>query len=314
MKSLIKEVAITPEVFEPLCYDTAREHRVAIRTIFDALEGTGLVSNLADGQWISYLSSCINRISPAAFKLIKFLAERDRLVDRPKFSESPINTDRDWFLEAISLAEKKYIDGVITTEDEFANNKAHPLDLDDSQDWWIKPLNLQKSVNRNIEEYITFLKPLLLSSKNRITIYDRYLFDDKPDSSYRDFSKLISVCKDNKYKPLIELHRAIPSPKEKEHFFSEVSWKSHFSLVTKVAQTYGLNIYVNIWDSRTLYTENSGPHPRFISSKIGSFQFDHGFSQGRGKNRISIMNKSESDLWQGNFRSTTNKPVFSFKL
>mgnify|MGYP000585448687 CR=1 FL=1 len=310
MKSLIKEVAITPEVFEPLCYETTREYRAAIKIIFDNLEATGLVTNIADGQWRSYIYSNLNKISPDGLKLIKFLYDRDRLVDRPKLSKKPISTDRDWFLEAILLSEKSCIDGVISTEDESASKKAHPLDLDDSKDWWIKPLNLQTSVNRNIEEYISILKPLLLYS-NKITFYDKILNPSKP--SYRNFGKILAICKDNKRKPLIELHRTIPHPNanEKDHFFNEEEWLNQFSSISKVAALYGLNIQLNIWHGRSLPL---GTHPRFVISKLGSFSFEQGFDEGSGKNRVTFMNRAESDLWQGNFRSTTYKPVFSFKL
>ncbi|NDA63945.1 MAG: hypothetical protein EBX50_18245 [Chitinophagia bacterium] len=80
MKSLITKVAITPDVFEPLCYETTGEHTAAIDKIFDGLEATGLVANLAAGKWKSHLTSSLIKLSPIALKLIKFLIERDRLV------------------------------------------------------------------------------------------------------------------------------------------------------------------------------------------------------------------------------------------
>lgn len=313
MKSLITKVAITPDVFEPLCYETTGEHTAAIDKIFDGLEATGLVANLAAGKWKSHLTSSLIKLSPIALKLIKFLIERDRLVEHPTLSKKPIINDSDWFTEAMLLVEHKDIDGVITTQAESASNKTHPLKLggiDFSYDWWKKPLELQTSVDRNIEEYISILKPLLLHS-NKITFYDKILNPSKP--SYRNFGKILTICKDNKRKPIIELHRTIPRPNanDKEFFFKEEEWRNQFSPISKVAALYGLNIYVNIWNGRSL---SLGTHPRFIITKLGSFSFEQGFDEGKGRNRITFMNREESDLWQGNFRSTTNKPVFSFKL
>lgn len=139
---MLREYIVTPDVLLRDSYEHPEVYRLALRQIWEEIEQLGLLRNLADGEWSTFLRSVLDSSANNVGKeVLKAALLRNRLTTTPKQCAGPLANEDDWRHEALNSHQKrKKARGLIFTDrgKQFAANNdivASVLHLDEHA-WW----------------------------------------------------------------------------------------------------------------------------------------------------------------------------------
>jgi hypothetical protein len=275
---LLRDYAITPDVFDVTSYSHPDACDAELRGIKEVLLTEGLVRDLRAGEWRRLLVNDGRPWHPRGKELLKKLAQQNRLVPfQPTVSGSPPD-DRAWCEEALRTHEHvSFSGGVIVTERVKAAFPAVSLvariDRLASAAWWAARSS-SVSLRRSIAEYLTQLAPVLRCAKSLMFI-DPHLDPARP--GYRDFAQLLGAAGRRSPAPAIEIHRVcyegsgssrvFPMRDEAEYF--EHRFRGALQAPVRAAS---LRVEVFVWDDF---------HDRYLISDLIGISLPNGFDTTR---------------------------------
>jgi len=269
---MLKEYALTPDIFDETCYSVPGICPVQLNNIRDLVLHEAVVSNLHDGEWSRYLTAQNHRFHRVGKELIKAMRTGSRLIKRSSSLTDVPEDDRGWASEALASHEQKSLDGVLISQryaDEFVEHSiVGCIESLHKCSWW-SARSPSVRLARNINEYLRVLF-LVLHHANSLMFIDPHL--DPSRHNYADFTRLLDECRreNPNLNPKIEIHRVcyVGSGKHRK-FPSNEEWQERFSRILKPKlEPLKLRVSVFIWDDF---------HDRYLISNLIGISLPNGF-------------------------------------
>lgn len=99
--ALLAEYSLTPDLFDPACYNSDEICGIHLQHLKEAMLCEGLVRNLCDGQWANVFQSANRAWHKRGQELLKKLALQNRLRAHPRCGSVVPTSDREWCDEAV---------------------------------------------------------------------------------------------------------------------------------------------------------------------------------------------------------------------
>ncbi|GIW80404.1 MAG: hypothetical protein KatS3mg105_2211 [Gemmatales bacterium] len=268
---LLRDYAITPDVFDETSYPHPSTCEAELRGIKDILLEEGLVRDLGDGHWRRLLLSDARPWNRRGKELLKKLVQQNRLMPHV-LSGAAMPSDGDdvaWCREAIATnAVSPFTGGIIVTESVKQSFSKEPLvariDRLSSSPWWSSRSSSVR-VQRNLNDYRKNLEPVLRCARS-IMIIDPHL--DPTQRRYSDVIHLLTAMGGRMPRPLIEVHRVCWfDSRDKRDQHDEAGWQNLFASWTQPLKDCKLQCEVFIWDDF---------HDRYIISDLVGIGMQNG--------------------------------------
>jgi hypothetical protein len=304
---LLREYAITPDVFDVTSYAHPDTCDAELRGIKEVLLTEGLVRDLRAGEWRRLFVNDGRPWHRRGKELLKKLAQQNRLVAfRPTVSGSPPD-DSAWCQEALRThGVVPFTGGVIVTEPVKAGFPADPLvariDRLASAAWWAARSS-SVSLRRSMVEYLNQLEPVLRRA-NSLMFIDPHL--DPAKRRYGEFSQLLEAAGRRSPAPAIEIHRvcyessgpARKFPMSVDPVYFERRFRHGLQAPVRAA---GLRVQVFIWDDF---------HDRYLISDLIGISLPNGFDTTRDPTsltRWSRLGRRDRDDVQREFDPSSGR-------
>lgn len=274
--SLLHEVALTPDVFLESGFSQSGISDLCVGMLRPILMGEAIVRDLRDGLWSRQF---LDRSVPwhaAGQRLLKALAEGNRLV--PASSELPGEPSEpvEWAWEAQASHKRVNLAAIISGRQIWDELDRNPPcccveELHESS-WW----NGRKSsvrLGRTAVDYLQHLDLILRWSKS-VMIIDPHL--DPSRRNYAEFYQILEVARRQKLAPVIELHRVCydgSGPNRK--VLTRQDFDERFGELACRLQRAGLCAEVSVWDDF---------HDRYLISNLIGISMPNGFDVSRDSN------------------------------
>lgn len=112
---MLREIALTPDVFLYQSYSSPELAKVYMQILKDPLLQEVLVRNLHDGNWIRFMSAHFGNWSPKLKELIRKLIDQKRIKGFQALNSNLPDSDEMWCHEAIATHAKEALETIITT-------------------------------------------------------------------------------------------------------------------------------------------------------------------------------------------------------
>lgn len=286
--ALLNEFAIVPGVFDCSSYPNFELADIHLKNLKDALLTDGIVRNLRDGEWLSYVKGSERPWHQRGKELLKKLALQNRLRLHKAVLTAPPIGDVEWCHEAIKSHEFSPLSGVIANVETANRFSENPLVANltklSSSDWW-GARTCSVRLNRTLIDYRQELA-LLLNCANHIMFIDAYF--DPLEPRYRDAVELICGMGGRSPKPAIEIHRVCSDgsgndrkPKERSY------WMARFDDgMSQQLKQAGLTAHVFIWDDF---------HDRYIISDLIGIGMLNGLDTTKSNAKTTWLRLSRTD-------------------
>lgn len=314
--ALLKDYAITPDVFDMDSYPNDDICGMQLQKIREVLMSEGLVRDLRSGNWSQLLTTDERRWHNKAKMLVARLRKTGRLVPySPELENSPAD-DLEWCEEALRTHDRNPLSGGIIVTDHVkrhypSEKLVEKIDQLSSASWWPHPNAPSIRPARTIRSYQRYLDPVLRYA-NSLMFIDPYLDPSKPH--YVHFSKLLTYAakkRGSRPAPLIEIHRASSegSGTERKRLNIDSLQKRFFQGLEEPLQHSGLKVEVFIWDRF---------HDRHLISDLVGILLANGFdttNNPRDKTTWSRMGTGDRDEVQRQFDPAgPTKPLERFTI
>jgi hypothetical protein len=268
--ALLKEFAITPDVFDSTCYSSNEIGDIRLNELKNVLRDEAVVRDLRNGEWSALFSNVDRPWHRRGKELLKKLKQQNRLhLYAPSLITAP-NTDCDWCKEAIASHNELALGGIISTKNVVDsiqyNNIVASIEKLSSSPWW-SAISPSVRVNRNLDSYRENLDLVLKCSKSIMFIDPHF---DPDEERYEDFASLLCTMADRTPVPLLEIHRVCYKGSGRSRDIIEnASWRSKFAQYFEDPfRETNLSVEVFIWDDF---------HDRYIISDLIGILLSNGF-------------------------------------
>jgi len=303
---LLRDYAITPDVFDVTSYSSEAVARLHLSSIREVMMTEGLVRDLRDGEWRALFADGGRPWHRHTKELLRKLATQGRLMEAPPARPAAPATDLEWCAEAVaSHAHEALTGGVIVTEPVKAVHSTQPvverIDRLARAPWW-NSRSPSVRLARNLVEYQEHLRPILRCA-NSLQFIDPHL--DPGRRGYREFADLLATAGRRTPAPLIELHRVCCTGSGRGRRIldvGEIKRVFRDALATPLFDA-GLRAEVFIWDDF---------HDRYLISNLMGVSLPNGFDTTPDPNDITTwtrLGRSSRDDVQREFETASRRHV-----
>lgn len=239
--SLFPEYALTPDLF------LEEKNAASLKRIYKDWLRHGLVRNLYDGQWRTYLKN--SNLSPIGKEVLKSLMKPNRLLTSdPCLPKPGPANDQDWCREALKSHGNRSLNAILATKEVLGEFESNPLlvtseDYNDHDELYPgQSLNLKYSV----DEYCQALENVFRRA-TEVCFIDPYI--NPADKEYReDFPKIFNSIKKHR-------HRSEARIRIQIHLWNENSkivktndkWQQDFEDWGSKLRILGLSADIYLW-------------------------------------------------------------------
>jgi len=264
---MLREYALSPRVFDPAAYASAREFKSVMGQLYRELQRHGLVRNLRDGAWLAQFNTPNFRQNLIARKIVEALEKRKRLIPAGCYLPAAPRDDREWTEEALLGHDRKKAFGIIATHDTAAFFPAGKIvaaatALDDAA-WW-NGRSDTATIGRAVENYLATFRPVFRYSRSLVFV-DPYL-DTRKVQYRRSISEILRYIAQVNRDCRVEF---VTQFKDRED-----------TGVERAADLKALNIDFRLKPVLKLVPAaffNRYEHERFLVSDLASFSLTNGF-------------------------------------
>lgn len=268
---LLADCAITPGVFDVTSYSNEALHRIRLGQIYRVISRGGLVRDLRDGEWKSFVLGSQGQWHPRTREIVTKLAQQGRLIAlQPALSTKPA-VDADWCAEALASHQQQPMDGGVVVPCATKRNRRYrrnsrvrSVDALSEASWWPEDGDAIR-VERSLAGYRANLQLILRWAKS-IQFVDAYI--DPSLSRYRDFVSLLADAGSRESPPTLEIHR---QSDEQDDSQKPRTLERRFRVgFEDVVRDTGLRIEVFLWRRFHL-------HDRCVISELIGISCSNGF-------------------------------------
>ncbi|GIW56558.1 MAG: hypothetical protein KatS3mg082_2962 [Nitrospiraceae bacterium] len=285
---LLRDYAITPDVFDTMSYSSQELCAVHLSHLKEVLLNEGLVRDLRAGEWSRLFADDARSWHPRGKELLKKLAQQNRLVGfQPHRPSSPSN-DIEWCEEALGThGVLAFTGGIIVTESvktAFPGNAlVARIDRLASASWWAARASSVR-LRRDMRDYLDQLAPVLRCSNSLIFI-DPHL--DPSLNRYGQFGQLLWAAGGRTPAPTIEIHRVCFEGSGPNRTFPMSSDSAYFETrfrraLQTILSSAGLRAEVFIWDDF---------HDRYLISDLIGISLPNGFDTTTDPNSVTTWTR-----------------------
>lgn len=268
---LLREYAITPDVFDQSCYPHQASCDAELRSLKEVMLTEGLVRDLRTGEWRRLFVNDERPWHRRGKELLKKLAQQNRLMPFPPTLGGAPADDSQWCREALGTHRVlPFTGGVIVTESVKAAFQNEPLvariDRLANAPWWATRSS-SVGLRRSMKEYLENLDPVLRCA-NSVMFIDPHLDPARP--GYGEFAHLLEAAGRRSPAPAIEIHRVCyegSGPNRVFHTNNNFERRFREALQASV-RAAGLSVEVFIWDDF---------HDRYLISDLIGISLPNGF-------------------------------------
>ena len=275
---MLYDFAILPEVFDGELLNRQRYLNVIVKELLRGIADNGLVANLDNGRWITYVfQQLANERGSAAIRdsvksCLTTLQSRNRIITRTHVSSPATNDELRWLTLALECHADCPFEAIVLTEEQecCCGCKEDALvaipDALDSSRWLRRRRTV--SLRRTEDDYRSYL-PSVLRHAQKLRLIDPYLTPHK-DRFYRT----VSICSElmgqrgsTRRKGIIEIHAGDPTKDvDAQHADGRPESKTERlhawrDVLTPLAAQHGHRFRVFMWRRK-----DGGwkPHDRYI--------------------------------------------------
>lgn len=281
---LLRDYAITPDVFDETSYPHPAACDAELRSLKDVLLTEGLVRDLRQGEWSRVFADDGRPWHRRGRELLRKLAQQNRLLPfEPHRAGSPPD-DVAWCREALGTHERRPLTGgIIVTESVKAafpdEDLVARIDRLASAPWWAARAS-SVSLRRDMGEYLDQLAPVLRCA-NSLMFIDPHLDPAKP--RYAGFVQLLQAAGSRRPAPLIEIHRVCYEGSGPSRTFPMCNDPKYFErrfrgALEAILHDADLRAEVFVWDDF---------HDRYLISNLIGISLPNGFDTTTNPNSIT---------------------------
>ncbi|MBA3923822.1 MAG: hypothetical protein H0X31_19855 [Nostocaceae cyanobacterium] len=297
---MLVEYALIPDIFDPSCYAHPDLCNARLEYIKDILLEEALVRDFRQGEWRTYLQSCIKEDEsywPSRSKeLIRKLIRQNRLRPISVVKDVIPSTYIEWCQEAVDSHQNQPLCGVITTQSvaaEFSQTDiVASIERLSGVNWW-RDRSPSVRLCRTTNDYLHHLQ-LLLCHANSIMFIDPYF--DPMKRGYREFNRLLTAII-KPAKPVVEIHLCHLADSITTRQYEE-SFRTRLSDVINQAE---ITVEVFIW---------SRFHDRYLISNLIGIKLSNGFDISNNPEEMTTwcrLGRSDRDDIQREFDQTSRR-------
>ena len=268
---LFADCAITPGVFDVESYSSEDVHRIRLGQIYRVISKGGLVRDLRDGEWRSFLLGEQRHWHPRTREIVTKWAQQGRLIAVGPALPSKPACDVAWCAEAWESHRQQPMDGGVVVPCVTKKNRRYrriprigSVDSLSQASWWPEDGDAI-GVERSLAGYRAHLH-LILRWANSIQFVDPYI--DPSLSRYRDFVSLLGDAGTPQSRPTIEIHR---QSDEQDDTQKPQTLRRRFRVgLEEVVRDTGLRVDVFLWRKFHL-------HDRCVISDLIGISCSNGF-------------------------------------
>ncbi len=284
--SLLQEVALTPDVFLESGYSQPAFCDLCLGMLQPALLGETVVRDLRDGLWSRQFSNGPLSLHPAGQKLLKALAEANRLVPAPAELDSVPSEPVEWGREAQASHKRIKLSAIICGRHVHRKLDGPPrtlcVETIHESDWWRKR-SCSVRLRRTTADYRQHLDPVLRCSTSLMFI-DPHL--DPSRSHYSEFHQLLESANGQRVRPSIELHRVCYESSGRDRRILKLpELQECFADLGQRLHRAGLHAGVFVWDDF---------HDRYLISNLVGISIPNGFDTTKDKNAQTTWTRLSS--------------------
>ncbi|GIW41856.1 MAG: hypothetical protein KatS3mg076_2433 [Candidatus Binatia bacterium] len=278
---LLRDYAITPDVFDETSYPHPTTCDAELRNLKDVLLSEGLVRDLRNGEWSRLFVDNTRPWHRRGKELLKKLVQQKRVFPIEPSRPSWPSDDVAWCSEAVAThGVLPFTGGIVVTE---RVKTAFPgedlverIDRLGSARWWAGRSSSVR-VRRDIEDYLEQLAPVLRRA-NSLMFIDPHLDPEKP--RYGGFVRLLEAAGRRDPAPVIEIHRVCFEGPPRDRTFPMDGDPQYFRqrfrrpLEARI-RAVGLRVEVFVWDDF---------HDRHLITNLIGIHMSDGFDTSKGRN------------------------------
>jgi len=238
--SLFPEYALTPDLF------LEEKNAASLKRIYKDWLRHGLVRNLYDGQWRTYLKN--SNLSPIGKEVLKSLMKPNRLVTSdPCLPKPGPANDQDWCREALKIHGNRSLNAILATKEVLGEFESNPLlvtseDYNDHDELYPgQSLNLKYSV----DDYCQALENVFRRA-TEVCFIDPYI--NPAHIQYReDFPKIFDSIKKHRHRSEARIRIQIHLWDDPSLDKSKVAWQKTFEPWGSRLRNHKLSAVVHLW-------------------------------------------------------------------
>jgi len=237
--SLFPEYALTPDLF------LEEKNAASLKRIYKDWLRHGLVRNLYDGQWRTYLKN--SNLSPIGKEVLKYLGQPNRLMISKSCLPNPGPTQpQDWCQEALKSHANCPLNAILVTDENLNEVESNPLIVSSenySERDELRPKQSLK-LKYSVDEYCHALINVFRRSP-LVCFIDPYINPDK--SEYRDFPKIFDAIKNYRHPSDGPIKIQIHLWDDPRLVKSKVAWQNTFEPWGSRMRNHKLSADVHLW-------------------------------------------------------------------
>lgn len=299
--SLLQEVAITPDVFLESGFSQPGFCDLCLGMLQPSLLEEVVVRDLRDGLWGRQFSDGSMPWHPAGQKLLKALAEGNRLVPAAAQLPNEPSEPVEWGWEAQASHKRLKLGAIISGREVYDQLGDCPpgccAETIHESHWW-KTRSSSVGLHRATADYLHHLD-LVLRWANSLMFVDAFL--DPSRQSYAEFHKILEkVTRRQNLAPRIELHR-VSYDDSRSNRLSLRDLENRFADLDHRLKHAHLHAEVFAWDHF---------HDRYLISNLVGISLPNGFDISRNDNEQTtwarLCSRDRDDL-QREFDPASNR-------
>jgi len=267
---MIAEYALIPDVFAPASYASPEACDRHLRELKEGIISRGVVRNLHNGGWWSFIEKHRDRWDKRGRELLKKLKQQGRLCGAVSCAGEAPEDSAGWCVEALASHAQAPLSGIVaddlTATEHLGNDAVAPVTKLTEQTWWMGGKN-SIELKRTTDAYLQALEPTLTHSKS-IMFIDPHL--DPTLSHYGSIVEMLRACGSRTPGPRIEIHRVCYSGSGPgRQIRTNAEWEECFKAVLgQTVRQSGLGVEVFIWTDF---------HDRYLISNLIGILIPNGF-------------------------------------